>query len=215
MKIFIGYDNRQLISYHTLEQSILANTTKPVSIHPLILKTLPIDRHGLTPFTYSRFLVPWLCKYEGWALFLDADMMLRTDISELFELADPAFDVMVCKNKLTYEWASLMLFNCPRCRILTPKFVQNEKNLHSIAWSDNDGELPLDWNHLVGYDEPNPNAKNVHFTQGIPCFPETINSEHADEWQKYAKSIMTTLPWAALMGNSVHAKPVLERLKNV
>jgi len=75
-KIFIGYDERQAVSYTTLQHSILETASGPVSVTPLILSTLPITRRGLTPFTFSRFLVPWLCNYQGHALFLDADMFL-------------------------------------------------------------------------------------------------------------------------------------------
>ena len=41
-----------------------------------------------TEFSISRFLVPALAK-EGWALFLDADMLARANLMRLFELADP------------------------------------------------------------------------------------------------------------------------------
>ena len=75
-KIFIGYDERQAVSYTTLQHSILETASSPISVTPLILSTLPITRRVLTPFTFSRFLVPWLCNYQGHALFLDADMFL-------------------------------------------------------------------------------------------------------------------------------------------
>ena len=38
-----------------------------------------------TQFTFTRFLVPALNQYDGWALFMDSDMMIRTDIRELFD----------------------------------------------------------------------------------------------------------------------------------
>ena len=112
MKIFIGYDGRQPISYTVLQSSIIRRTSEPVSIAPLVLKTLPIKRQGLTPFTFSRFLVPHLCHYEGWALFLDIDILLLDDISKLFRLADDKYAIMVSKNEHKFEWASVMLFNC-------------------------------------------------------------------------------------------------------
>ena len=39
-------------------------------------------------FSFSRFLVPYLCGYDGWGLFLDADMILTDDIAKLFALKD-------------------------------------------------------------------------------------------------------------------------------
>ncbi len=81
--IFIGYDPRQAVAYNVLQYSLLSRSSRPLSITPLVLETLPIGRQGLTPFTYSRFLVPWLCNYEGWGLFLDLDMLALGDISEV------------------------------------------------------------------------------------------------------------------------------------
>lgn len=65
-RIFIGGDPRQVVSLSTLIWSITKNAKEPVSITPLVLETLPIKRQGLTPFTWSRFLVPYLCNYQGW-----------------------------------------------------------------------------------------------------------------------------------------------------
>lgn len=212
IRVFIGYDPRQPVSYAAFAHSLTTHGKRPISITPLVLETLPLTRVGLTPFTFSRFLVPYLCDYEGWALFADIDMMARADISELFSLRDDRYAVMVSKNKLRFEWTSLMLFNCGKCRVLTPEYVAAATGLHKIDWADNIGELPGEWNHLVGYDAPNPAAKLVHFTQGVPVFPETAGSEFGDEWREMASRAFSAQPWATLMGNSVHARPVYERL---
>lgn len=208
-RVFIGYDYRQPVSYNVLQQSILNTAIKPFSVTPLVLSQLPITRQGLTPFTYSRFLVPWLCNYEGWGLFLDIDILVRHDISELFALANPDYAVMVSKNEHKFEWASVILFNCahPANKMLTPSFVQTGNALHQISWLDDSliGDLPREWNHLVGYDEPREHAKLVHYTQGVPCFPETQDSEYSEDWHLTHKNINSTLPWVDLMGTSVHA----------
>jgi hypothetical protein len=215
LRIFIGYDPRQVLSYTALAQSIIAHSSEPVAITPLVLETLPIKRAGLTPFTFSRFLVPWLCNYEGWALFLDADIALRDDVAKLFAMKDESKAVMVSKNKMRFEWASVMLFNCAKCKVLTPDYVGTANGLHGIEWAPEEeiGELPGEWNNLVGYDPPNPDAKLIHYTQGIPAWPETKDSEHADAWFKAARQAGHCLTWWELMGNSVHAKPVIERLR--
>ena len=74
LRVFIGYDDRQPVAYNVLQFSIATRSSRPVTITPLIINQLPIKRTGLTPFTFSRFLVPWLCDYQGTALFLDIDM---------------------------------------------------------------------------------------------------------------------------------------------
>lgn len=168
---------------------------------------------GLTPFTYSRFLVPHLCNYEGWALFLDTDMLVIGDVAELFACADDKHAVMVVKNDLKFEWASVMLFNCahPDNRILTPEYIETNSGMHKCGWTENVGDLPPEWNHLIGYDTPK-DAKLAHYTQGIPCHPEVAGMEYEKEWLWTLRSANSTVKWEALMGNSVHAKPVYDRL---
>lgn len=214
LRIMVGYDHRQPVSFAVLAHSLVKRSSKPLAITPLVLPTLALRRAGLTPFTFSRFLVPHLSQYQGWALFLDIDMLARADIADLFALADDSKAVMVVKNDLRFEWASLMLFNCAKCAVLTPEYVEESTGLHAIRWAEEEeiGALPAEWNHLVGYDPPNPDAKMVHFTQGVPCFPETADSEFAEEWQRDASEAFSAVAWRELMGNSVHAKPVYERL---
>lgn len=207
LRVFIGYDHRQPISYQVLNYSIISRSSKPVAITPLILDQLPISRGGLTPFTFSRFMVPWLCGYQGFGLFLDADMLLQADIAELFAMADPNKAVQIVVHEKAFERASVMLFNCEKCTVLTPDFVQHAKGLHSISWAleGEIGALPPEWNHLVGYDESREKPKLIHYTQGVPIFPETSGSEHAEAWMNDAKAMNSARPWVELMGNSVHA----------
>lgn len=178
-----------------------------------MLGTLPITREGLTQFTFSRFLVPWLCGYEGWAVFLDADELVLHDISDLMELADERYAAMVVKHEFPrkYEWPSVMLFNCARCTMLTPETVERD-GLFGFDWADEVGALPAEWNHLVGYDPPRQDAKLVHFTQGVPCFPEVEGCEYAKEWKAAFRSMVSSEPWEKVMGASIHAAPVRARL---
>jgi hypothetical protein len=217
LRIFIGYDHRQPISYNVLQFSIMRRSSKPVAITPLCLPTLPLQRQGLTPFTFSRFLTPYLCGYEGWALFLDIDMLCLADVADLFALADPNCAAMVSKNDKRFEWASLILFNCahPDNRRLTPEAIETGRGLHGIEWTANVGSLPGEWNHLVGYDAPRPDAKIVHFTQGMPIYPETEGSEYAEQWHAEATAGGSAAPWLDLMGRSIHAAPSRDRSRLV
>lgn len=216
VNVCIGYDPRQPAAFHTLAHSIWSQSSVPVSITRLQLNQLPITRTGLTEFTFSRFLVPYVSGYEGIGIFIDSDFICQGDIAELlaYPLAYPDQDVFVSKNKLRFEWASLMVFNNAHCKILTPEYVDNINNqCFDFSWAQNVGDLPATWNHLVGYDEPNPNAKMIHYTQGIPCWPETKECEHSDSWWKFAKTVLASVSFKDLMGNSVHAKHVYARLQ--
>lgn len=204
LRIFIGVDVRQPIAYTVLQSSIIARASEPVSITPLLIDQLPITRRGLTDFTYTRYLPPYLCNYEGTALFLDADMTVHCDIADVFMLADPQYAVQVVKGSQRFEWPSMMLFNCDNCRVLTPDYIETQSP-QNLSWGAV-GELPKEYNHLVGYDAPDENAKIIHYTMGIPAFREVAHLEHTDTWREELKAANSTVSWQELMGKSVHAE---------
>ena len=207
LRIFVGYDPLRAVSTTVLVHSIISRASKPVCVTPLSLKTLPIKRRGLTKFTFSRFLAPYLCDYQGWSLFLDVDMLVLEDIAKLFELADDTCTIQLVKNKLRLDWCSLILFNNAKCRELRPAVIDNaSRDAFGLWWANSVGALPEEWNHRVGYDDPRNDAKLVHFTQGVPFFPETEGTEYVDEWRSELEASMHVESWESLMGNSVHAK---------
>lgn len=193
----------------------MRRSSVPVSITPLILSQLPINRRGLTEFTYARYLVPYLCGYEGVGLFLDSDMLVRGDIAELFQYADAAVSVVPFAGKFEFERPSVMLFNCEKCKDLTPEFIDSEMNHpQAFTWADSLGGLPQEWNFLVGYsDEAMEDVKLVHYTQGVPGYKECRNTIYAQDWFDEREAMLHSVSWLEIMGNSVHAKPVLDRLQ--
>ncbi|HEX5093569.1 MAG TPA: hypothetical protein VFV84_12865 [Burkholderiales bacterium] len=212
MRIFIGMDERQPLAYHVCRSSIERHASARVQIEPLRLRWLPLRRRGLTDFTFSRYLCPSLCGYEGESLFMDADIIVRADIHELAGLAPRPAAVSVVKNKLRLEWTSVMFFRNALCRALTPESIESGQP-EKLEWAETVGDLPAEWNHCVGYDAPDPQAKLIHFTQGIPCWPETEDCEHAETWREEYRHLNGTVSWQELMGRSVHAKHVLQRLQ--
>ena len=210
LKVFVGFDERQRVSFTTLATSIYETASRPVMVSPLVLRTLPITRRGLTPFTFSRFLVPWLCDFQGAAIFMDADMLLASDITELERQIDETTAVSVVRSLDLYEQTSFMLLNCahPSHRKLTPEFIQEtDINLHGLQWvSESEiGALDPKWNQLIGYQDVDLTQGNIHYTMGIPAFPETATSPGAELWRKNAQLGMSAVPWAEIMGQSVHA----------
>ena len=210
IRVFIGYDAREAVAFSVLVHSINTRASVPVTITPLMLSQLGgiyrRERNPLqsTDFSFSRFLVPYLCNFEGWAIFTDNDMLVLDDIARLWALRDDRYAVQVVKHnhvpkeevkflgyqQTKYEkknWSSVMLMNCAKCRALTADFVNTATGLelHQFKWLGDDsliGELPSGWNHLVGYDAPRSDASLVHFTIGGPYFNETRDCEYADEW---------------------------------
>lgn len=212
-RVFIGYDPNETVALHVLAHSIMRHSSEPVSITPLVLRQLPMIRERdpmqSTEFAFSRFLVPWLCDYEGQAVFMDCDMLCRADIAELtmntkYSIAvvqhdyEPRHEDKFLGQKQTIyakkNWSSVMVFNNTRCRALTPEYVNiaTGLQLHQFKWLM-DAEiaaLPKEWNHLVSEYAPNPQAKLVHFTRGTPCFAKYRDCEFAEEWHEEKRLMM-------------------------
>lgn len=211
LRVFIGYDARQPVAYNVAQFAVVKNASAPVSVTPLILSQLPIARRGLTEFTYSRFLVPWLSEFRGLSVFMDPDMIVTGDICELVQHADPLNAVSLVKAQPRFEWPSMMVFSNSACTKLTPQFVDDEANpLFDMAWAAHIGDLPGEWNYCIGYEAPK-EAKLWHYTQGIPCWPETEGLEER-AWKEAFREANSTVSWSELMAGSVHAKAVQERM---
>lgn len=214
VKIAIGYDPREAVAYHTLANSIIRQSSVPVSFQPLALdnfKSFYDDTghsDGSNQFIYSRFLTPYLNDYKGWVAFMDGDMIVRGDVKELFDMKDDSKAVMVVKHDYKTKmrekylgagnqdyprknWSSVILWNCghKKNKTVTPEFVQNATGaeLHRFTWLDDAdiGELPDEWNWLDGEYDYNKDAKLVHFTLGTPCFGEFANfGSFSSEWHR-------------------------------
>jgi hypothetical protein len=222
IRIFIGFDPRETVAYNVLAHSIQARASRPVAIAPLALSqlthVLTRERHPLqsTDFSFSRFLVPYLCDFAGWSLFMDCDMLMRDDVANLWGLRDERFAVQVVKHdhrprettkflgmaQTAYSkknWSSVMLFNNAKCKSLTPEYVDAASGLelHQFKWlrsEDLIGELPRRWNHLVGYDAEGEETSLAHFTIGGPYFPEYADCPLADEWRAEREAMLYAGP---------------------
>lgn len=216
MNVYIGYDQKESIAWHVMVQSLIETSTKPLSIHPVSLRnyekvfTREIDGKQSNEFSFSRFMVPYLQNYSGYAVFMDCDMMLRSDISELFEIAEAAPEkaVHVVKHDYTPKekvkflgniqyayprknWSSVVVWNCehPSNKKVNLEFVHNGTGaeLHRFSWLKDEeiGELDVNWNWLVGEyasDTAKEDVKNIHWTVGGPYFNEYSQVEFSDEW---------------------------------
>jgi len=231
--VWIGWDPREAAAFAVARNSLHRNqAVRFTKVFGLMLSKLradglytrPTSQRGnqlwddisdapmATEFACSRFLVPYLAglkskppKNPRWAVFMDCDMLIRTDIQNLFDACEWSKAVMVVKHdhnpdaKVKMDgqmqtryarknWSSVCAFNIdhPSNAALTPEFVNKVpgRDLHGFCWLDDDeiGELDPGWNHLVGHSKPNPNPNIVHFTDGIPSMPGYENCEFADEW---------------------------------
>jgi hypothetical protein len=184
--VYVGYDPREAIAFHTCANSIIRHASKPVAIIPVALNLFRDYEETHT---------------DG------SDMIVRDDIVKLWELRNDYKDVMVVKHDYKTRmpvkylgsknedyprknWSSVILWNCNSFpnRQLTPEFVQKATGaeLHRFSWLDDEriGELPKEWNWLPDEYGPNTDAKLLHYTLGTPCFQEFADTPQGAEWHR-------------------------------
>jgi len=218
--VYIGWDSREDIAYQVAKHSISRRSHKiNTNVIPLKLfelkdqgiYTRSTDKLGSTEFTFSRFLVPYLNNYKGWAMFADSDILCMTDISKILEHKDDKYAVMCVQHDYTPKegtkmdgkqqtqyprknWSSVVLWNCshPSNAVVTPELVNTESGMymHRFMWLKDEeiGSLPYEWNFLTDwYKEGDPNI--LHYTEGGPWFPEYTNCEYSEVWKEEVKHL--------------------------
>lgn len=235
--IYIGYDPKEDIYYRALKASIEKHASRSYNIVPLVQKEL--RRAGLywrgsewnngnqldmfdekpfsTQFSFTRFLVPFLQQSSGLALFMDCDMFVRSDITEVFDRFNTSLPLACVKHnhnpteetkfggerlQTQYNrknWSSFVLWNCDHKdhRELTIGDVNTKPGswLHAFSWLEEEiGSIPEEWNWLDGHSRENINPKNVHFTTGGPIWPHwvptrNIDALHADEFKRFLETV--------------------------
>lgn len=214
LNVVIGFDRQVRIPAYVVAESIMEHCKQPVNFTFLHRNNLPFFTRQRSPldsteFSVSRFLSPYLNDYRGWTLFVDNDVLINTDINELFSLTNDKYAVMCVKhnyipkniikfnnNKQTAysykNWSSVMLFNNKLCTALTPEYVNSAPglDLHQFKWLDQNliGSLPEEWNYLVGSSSID-NPKLIHYTEGGPWYKETENCKYASDWLKVYQKI--------------------------
>jgi lipopolysaccharide biosynthesis glycosyltransferase len=221
LKIFIGWDSREDIAYQVARQSILDHASVPVEIIPLKQHEMrqnglywrEVDKLAATEFTYTRYLIPKLTEYDGWALFIDCDFLFVEDVAKLFELKDDRYAIVCAQHVYTppegvkmdgkaqtqyprKNWSSMMLINCahPSNQVLTTELINDPEKtgafFHRFSWLANDeiGAVSHEWNWLVNwYKEPeNGKPKAIHYTEGGPWFKQYEDCEYNTEWYQVA-----------------------------
>lgn len=210
LTIYIGYDEREDIAAQVCKFSIERRLKHYAQVKFLRSKDIPAftrprEPHQATDFTYTRFLVPYLCGFKGFSIFCDCDFLFVDDIGTIFQDIDLRDAVSVVQHPqyvprssvkmdgvpqapmLRKNWASLMVFNNehPHIATLTPEFVNTfpGRSLHQFGWlSDSHiGSLPLEWNCLDQYYHLT-KPKAIHYTDGGPWFEKYRNTFYSQQW---------------------------------
>lgn len=212
-RIFIGFDKRMPIASEVLEYSLRKHSSEPLDIRLLKLDELdlkrPHDPLQSTEFTYTRFLVPHLCGFQGIALFMDNDMLAFGDVSKLFHL-DMSEAWLRCvkhdqkassdgikmdgRRQTSYprkNWSSFMLLNCAQLTSWSKEAVDTKPAswLHRFESVPDDkiADLPKTWNTLDWYDET---TELIHYTEGGPWFDRCRDHPYGAVWFKYRDELL-------------------------
>ena len=209
--IYIGFDSKESIASDICEFSLKKNSEKKIIVNHIKIEEMKsrkiysrdTDKLGSTEFTFTRFLVPYLQNYKGWALFCDSDFLWLDDVNKLFSNVKDEFAIMCVhhdykptnnKKKLLSSqqiyprknWSSLVLWNCahPSNKSVTPNLINTKdgKFMHRFGWLKDDeiGQIHYEWNWLINwYKEPEDGKpKALHFTEGGPWLGKSFEKKN-------------------------------------
>ena len=166
-----------------------------------------------TPFTRTRFLVPYLDKIVSsnqWVAYVDDDFLFLEDPNKLLDTVEQMITVYCCKHptytskvkkksmgkQINYpmkNWSSFMIFNKEMNNPEPPVFNETLQHLHRFDWvllkDQCIGDMPIEWNWLVGEYEEDKDVKALHYTLGGPWYKKKQHkSNYNDIWIEHAKS---------------------------
>lgn len=188
IRVYVGADRSQMLGFRVLARSIRKRTGRETQISPLIDLDLPAPPdprfRARTGFSFARFAIPALAGYAGRAIYLDADMLVFSDISELWSLPMDGAKVL-CQESLPDHIAasapraggrrkkqcSVMLLDCAALNWdvreiiagLGPSYTYEELMDHLCILEDAEVgySVPITWNSLEHWDE---DTRLIHYT---------------------------------------------------
>lgn len=233
--VFVGWDPREAAAFAVARRTIQQNAGDEVQVFGLVLDELvamglysrpteqsdgklidvlsrrdDYDGAMSTEHACARFLAYHVAQNHlrrpGWVMFVDGDIMVRSDLDALFASLDPlkalycvkhdyrpdATTKMDGQTQTRYHrknWSSVMIFNTMHLSNakLTVDMINTlpGRELHAFSWLNDDeiGELDPAWNWLVGHSDPKIEPKLVHFTAGCPDMTGYEDVDFAQEWR--------------------------------
>jgi len=118
-KVFVGTDAAQMLGVRMLQYSIDKFSSMDISVEPLDWTRMPVPKEpknrSKTGFSFCRFDIPRLCDYSGRGVYMDADMQVFADITELWTLPMQDADLLYALTHPSQgrtPQTSVMLLNC-------------------------------------------------------------------------------------------------------
>lgn len=139
-----------------IEYSILKNTSAEVNIQFI----RPGWKSGCTGFTNHRFLIPEMCNYDGYAIYLDVDMLILGDIEELWNYKTQG---KWCTTPMRDD---VSVIDCSAFTDLPKESILKQNKIHKEQIRRQIGtrkleNIPIEWNTI---DTVYENTKLIHYS---------------------------------------------------
>lgn len=189
IKVFVGCDpnNCDLEQMMVLDYSIRKNTKCPVEIIWMQLSHNPTSpwfsdqtnhlgwstEKWATPFSGFRWAIPELCNFEGRAIYMDADVIVLTDLAELWNTPFDSNTMVIAKGGKSTARLCTCVWNCEEAKQYLPslqkikedpeahqklmKLIKNKPQLvqnYTDSYNCIDGDdLPIDKIKILHYSD--------------------------------------------------------------
>jgi hypothetical protein len=177
--IYIGSDQRQAPAERVLEYSIRKHTDAEVEIHWMRYGDPGFDDWNLgrppgklkagkgwgTNFSCFRFAIPELAGFQGYAIYLDSDMVVTGDIADLY-----SYQVKGKWNGTSPKFTDVSVVDCEGLKGVLPPLEQLKTEGHSLSHYRRMLWAAERYTHTIPIDEWNcrdrvpGSCKLLHFT---------------------------------------------------
>ena len=211
IKIFVGCDpnNCDLEQMMVLDYSIKKHTSEPYEIVWMQLSKDPKNfwysnpeknegwhtEDWVTPFSGFRWAIPAYCNYEGRAIYMDGDVIILSDIADLWNHPINDGSIVIAKGEPFVKRLCVALWDCKRAQKYLPNIDEMRRDPKAHAKLMNMiGENPQlvtpfnnNYNCLDGEDLPITDIKILHYTDIDTQFSHAysiprLEKEGAQHW---------------------------------
>ena len=211
IRVFIGTDRSQKLATLVLSHSLRSTTKNDIAIEPLDKIKIPepedVRQSQRTGFSFARWAIPELCDYKGKAIYLDADMLVFSDIAHLWNvpMGDASISILNgtnannCSNsvKLNKNESSVMIINCEKANWNLHDLVKGLDHSYTYKEMMSDlcfleekqisRNLSRSWNSMDYWDNK---VDLVHFTN-VPTQPwVSLDNPFGYVWVDYLKMMI-------------------------
>jgi hypothetical protein len=185
IRVFIGTADAQSLAAQVLAYSIEKHTASKVEFVYLneldrqYKEPFLAENKQRTPFSFQRFLIPEACNYKGRAIYLDSDMLVFSDIEDLWSMPMGRNDLLSCiTSNSRRPHFSVMLLDC-----------------HSLGWNVDDIVVQLDEGQLNYHSLMNEMSVAARPAQGLSKHWNSLETFQAGTTHLLHYTDMETQPW--------------------